>query len=367
MEFLRNQVNQRVLNDLKSRSSIGIIFYIILSFIVVVSDDYYKTNLKFSFLFFTSIALICSLRYLHIFFFSRLEGSHPKLNATLFSTNVGLTALIWGIGFAFFLAETGDFNNKLIITVCTTGLCAGGVVAFIPDRKLALAFNLLMVGPAIVFLAISGVFQALLFMLILYSGYLFLIVKRGNNEYWDALENEHILKEQTKILEEVSRTDVLTGLYNRRHFDEVFESEWKRASRDNKPCTMIIGDIDHFKLINDIYGHLAGDEYLKEVAEILKSVFRREIDVVARYGGEEFVVLLIDTHPDQACELAEKARAEVENTVLYYDKIKITATISFGIASLIPDFEALKTTLVSKADAALYQAKHEGRNQVKLF
>ncbi|MBU3917311.1 GGDEF domain-containing protein, partial [bacterium] len=259
-----------------------------------------------------------------------------------------------------------NFNVRLIMAMASTGLCSGGSVAFLPDRNLSYAYNALIILPAGFALIILGENRPLGFMIFLYFFYLFLISTRGNKEYWNAMENDFNLREKTGILENLSRTDVLTGLYNRRHFDEVLGSEWKRASRDQKSFSMAIGDIDHFKIINDNHGHLAGDEYLKYVAGAFKEIFKRESDFVARYGGEEFVVLLPDTNSTRAFELTEILRKKMEKGSIKFNRFDIKATISFGVASVVPNYTDSSTTLISRADAALYKAKMNGRNRIEV-
>ncbi|MDX9819873.1 MAG: GGDEF domain-containing protein, partial [Desulfococcus multivorans] len=128
--------------------------------------------------------------------------------------------------------------------------------------------------------------------------------------------------------------------------------------------TIIIADIDRFKPINDTYGHLAGDAYLRKLANILSRIFRRETDFVARYGGEEFVFLLENIDRDTAIALAEEVRSEVEKMTLIHYQHQIQTTVSLGISSCIPGAEDKKDRLFEKADMALYQAKNSGRNQV---
>lgn len=161
-----------------------------------------------------------------------------------------------------------------------------------------------------------------------------------------------------KEVERLSEIDKLTGIYNRRKLDEYMESELNRAKRYHQPLSFIILDIDHFKNINDTYGHPVGDSTLQTLAKILTDNLRKS-DILGRYGGEEFLIICPETNNNQAALLAEKLRACVENTL--FDDIK-NMTISIGVA----EFEGENTVkeLLSRADRALYQAKHNGRNRV---
>lgn len=167
-----------------------------------------------------------------------------------------------------------------------------------------------------------------------------------------------------KKLEIMSTTDSLTGLFNRRHFENCFAEEFKRAVRHKRQLSIIICDIDHFKSINDQNGHQAGDECLQAISEILKQRISRSGDLVARYGGEEFIVLLSDTSMLQAREFAEDLRSCVEGLNFQFENKAIPVTASFGIASLNPFNVQSADQLVTQADVALYRAKDSGRNQV---
>lgn len=159
-------------------------------------------------------------------------------------------------------------------------------------------------------------------------------------------------------LEQLSRVDALTGVYNRRHFDDRLAHMIETAERYGRPLSLIMLDIDHFKKINDDFGHEAGDNVLKSVAKALSSVCRNT-DMFARFGGEEFVVLCSETSVRGATRLAEKLLQEIQQIQMPYRSV----TASFGVASLSA-FGTGGETLLQRADAALYQAKHDGRNRV---
>ena len=167
-------------------------------------------------------------------------------------------------------------------------------------------------------------------------------------------------------LEKLSITDFLTGLANRRRFDEVLGLEWARAGRVGEPLALIMIDIDHFKKFNDRYGHQAGDECLKKVAFVLKGNLGRAGDLVARYGGEEFGVISAYTDHSRAQVLAEKIRRSVEDLALVHEDSTLgIVTISLGIAVDSPEKAQSADDLVRAADTALYEAKTSGRNCIK--
>lgn len=161
---------------------------------------------------------------------------------------------------------------------------------------------------------------------------------------------------------DVAIRDSLTGLHNRRYFDERLREEVELASRYGERLSMIICDIDKFKKVNDTYGHPAGDSVLCWVANVLSGSVRKS-DIVSRYGGEEFAILLARTDQAQAVELAEKMRAAFEARPFRYQGVEIRLTLSFGVSSLLHGSDDIEG-FVSRADRALYRAKDQGRNRV---
>ncbi|HEX9860534.1 MAG TPA: sensor domain-containing diguanylate cyclase [Nitrospirota bacterium] len=178
----------------------------------------------------------------------------------------------------------------------------------------------------------------------------------------DITENKRLMD----ILRMHSMQDGLTGLANRRQFDEILEREWRRSLREATPLAVIMLDIDNFKQFNDIYGHLAGDDCLKRVAGCLKGAVKRPADLVARYGGEEFVALLPVTRFDDAVNVASNMRSKVEAIGIPHDGSTVCAhvTVSAGIACMVPEKGGSSASLLQNADDALYRAKREGRNRV---
>lgn len=174
------------------------------------------------------------------------------------------------------------------------------------------------------------------------------------------------LQNANEQLERLSITDGLTGLFNRRHFDQVFDTEWQRAVRHGEPLAVVMIDVDEFKAYNDHYGHQAGDQCLREVAQVMRENNRRAGDLSARYGGEEFVVLLPGTSEQQALSRAECLRSEVELRSIPHGGARTSkvVTISLGVASWVPNRGQNPYEMLKAADDSLYRAKHQGRNRV---
>ena len=170
---------------------------------------------------------------------------------------------------------------------------------------------------------------------------------------------------EEKLLD-LSRLDGLTGIANRRYFDNFLEEEWRRCHRLGLPISLAIIDLDYFKLLNDHYGHQTGDECLKAVAKSLKQFVRRPSDLCARYGGEEFSLVFGNTGTDQAKVLINKALEEIRllNIPNEESPTHPTLTASIGLTSMLPDEKSNEHELLKRADDLLYDAKRNGRNQV---
>lgn len=168
------------------------------------------------------------------------------------------------------------------------------------------------------------------------------------------------------ILHQNSITDPLTGVANRRHFDDVISREFKRAARDDLSLSVLMIDLDHFKKINDSHGHPMGDHCLKQAADTISTAIKRPPDIVARYGGEEFAVLLPNTPTTGAREVAQQILDSLRALdIVTFDGHRIPLTASIGIATALPRPGDEPTALMRAADAALYRAKHGGRNRVE--
>jgi len=167
-------------------------------------------------------------------------------------------------------------------------------------------------------------------------------------------------------LRKIADRDGLTGLYNRRSFDRKLDDEWKRCSENKKELSLIIMDIDFFKRYNDDYGHLEGDDCLKEIAKQIKNSLERSTDLLARWGGEEFIVILPETDIDSAEKIANEIREAVENLKIEHKSSNISnyITASLGVSTIIPDESVTKKEFIKLADCALYEAKNRGRNCV---
>lgn len=189
------------------------------------------------------------------------------------------------------------------------------------------------------------------------------------DEAYRALRvSQQQLLDTNLVLQRLMNSDGLTGLSNRRHFDEYLELEWRRATREQSQLSLMMIDVDYFKAYNDNFGHLEGDEALRQVAKAIRANCSRPSDLPARYGGEEFAMVLPNTTPGGARLLAEKLRQSVAGMNIPHIAPDAGAhlTVSIGVATTVPQPGSNSRQLILDADKGLYAAKHNGRNQVQV-
>ena len=187
-------------------------------------------------------------------------------------------------------------------------------------------------------------------------------LREAHNKLEEQMNEIQVL--QSDLREQAIR-DPLTKLHNRRYLKETLSRELSRAMREQYPVSFLLLDIDHFKTVNDTYGHAAGDFVLKEIAEHLLE-FTRTGDIVCRYGGEEFLVVFPNTKEQDAFFIADRLRATIQKSIIYVDRHVISITVSAGISEF-PSHGQYEALILETADKALYHAKYNGRNQVVLW
>lgn len=181
------------------------------------------------------------------------------------------------------------------------------------------------------------------------------------------VRNQLQIVHQRRLLEQLASLDGLTGIPNRRQFDQAYEKEWQRCQRSVQPISLLVADVDHFKKYNDSLGHAAGDRVLQEVAALLRDQVKRPADLVARYGGEEFVILLPETEAEDARQVATRVMEALAQRAISHPESPTAPhiTISMGGVTFYPQGVVPDRKMFELADAALYDAKEGGRNQVR--
>jgi diguanylate cyclase (GGDEF)-like protein len=286
-----------------------------------------------------------------------------------------LSGIIWGLS-ALLIFPAGDPGLIPLFVLVMASLSAATTISH-SSLKFGPA---VWAGPAMLFYAVRCAWEggeteniiALLIIIYLVTilHYSFTHHRTVTSSLSLKFENLELLEEvrmANEILRRASAIDGLTGLANRQSFEEFMDREWRRAIRDQRPLSLIMADIDHFKAFNDNYGHQGGDDCLKKVAAVIAEEAKRPADLAARYGGEEFMTVLPDTDLKGAIEIAERMRKNVEVLAVphSYSSTAGVVTISVGVATLIPSRGMTSFEIIKLVDTALYSAKHAGRNVVR--
>lgn len=332
--------------------------------------------------------LLYALRYIEVLRFFRQPDreAHTNYWQLSFSISAALAGILWGMTVFVFIPHDAADAQALLYTcmallyVC--GLAAGSLTTYTVKLSSYLSFALPCLLIPGIGLALSGnSFKNTIGLLILiFLLFLIMLAIRINRTLMGALqrdfENARLLKELQQErdkaealanrMQTLSTQDSLTGIANRRHMDAFLEREWQRSIRLGEPISLILADLDYFKAYNDVYGHPAGDECLKQVAQILHQHARRSSDLAARYGGEEFAIILASTDSIAAKRVAESIRLSVEQLQIPHSASDIAPviTISLGITTIIPRQQDEILDFIKQADKVLYQAKANGRNTV---
>ncbi len=299
------------------------------------------------------------------------------------AATICLTGVLWGV-FLLYLAIFAEGTAAAILVANCAFLLAGSVTAYAMSLPIFISFSIPMVLPPLGYLVYSSDDNGWMLSAVCLGWYLFMVsaARRfgefSTRSFGYEYENRSLVAEleeqnhRAEVLAEelmvLSNTDSLTGLHNRRRFDESIEAEMARAHRTNGPLSLLLCDVDFFKRYNDSLGHVAGDGCLKTVANILTESARDGTDVVARYGGEEFAVILANTEMVQAKIFAERLRKAVaEKEIPHPDStVEKYLTISVGVSSICDVESETASDLIKRADKALYRAKACGRNQVQV-
>jgi len=289
-------------------------------------------------------------------------------------------AAAWGVC-GFVLKEALSFLEQGYILIIVMSMGAAAIPFLGMARRVVFSFQTISILPFSLYMAFQlsefGVIHLYLFALYILG--VVAAVHRMDKNLTDTMmlqyENLQMISTMSNVnrklqtanekLESLTLEDTLTELHNRRYFEKQLEAKWKHDVWRNKELTLMIIDIDYFKLYNDTYGHAEGDVCLKRVAQVLKSCLRRPTDIIARIGGEEFVVMLPGAGTSVAMKLAQLMQHELSLTELIHEASPLdeNVTVSVGVASVILDENTTSLGLFKAADKALYKAKANGRNQ----
>ena len=342
-------------------------------------------NLVVGFSWWIGFVFLTLLRTLNTLKFCRQSDKGEVVDYKFWFNRFYLHTFIIGLGWCaggFVIGRELDELAQVYVLIVLLGVSAAAIPLLGVVQNVMLAFQIPTIVPYLIYTSIllgeRG--TMLIFMFGLYLIGVIYAIRRMDANLSESLglqyekaqlanslteSNQELLSANEK-LETLSLEDALTGIHNRRYFEMQLELEWKRASREHNRLTLMVIDIDYFKLYNDTYGHAEGDVCLKNVANILLSTLHRPADVIARIGGEEFVVLLPAIGVEGALSVAYQMQHELEQAALTHATSPLgdNVTVSIGIASIVPDANETTLGLFKAADKALYGAKAKGRNQV---
>lgn len=365
MSAAEEEFQKQVLIDLTNRAKSGILVYLLVWIVIGLSYRLPVTEPGFFYLNLFIFILFMVMRSLHYQMVTRRQGLNARNMTNSLVIVVILAALHWGVLVAWIIThdELETIRNVFVLATCAFGI--GGGVALSISNVIRVFYPVAMFMPGVVVLLMTEIRedQLLAFLAVLTTIYVLITTAKVRADYWNALEGRLSAEKRADLMEELSTTDPLTKLKNRMYFDKQFEAEWKRCARRHASISLLMIDLDYFKNINDTYGHGFGDRYLIEVAKSFSKEVQREGDCLARYGGEEFVALLPDTDANSAKQVAQRIISASLETKLDYQGEAVSCSCSIGGSTIIPTQDIKPDYLLQKADLALYQAKHDGRNQ----
>lgn len=361
------ELRERILFDLGSQNLISLVAYPVIWTLLVVQADFIRLAPRFFWVNLAVLGLSTSLRLL-VFgrMRQRLPGQALLLERTLIVT-VLLSAMHWSTMTIWALLAPELQPIRMAMLLVVTGMAGSGTFAVAFITALRIFFPLILLVPAGVTLLWLGnpverTWGALSLAFLVYvlpSAYW------RQQDYRVTVSTTLLLEQRTRELEQISFTDAVTGLNNRNYFDTHLELEWKRAHRLQYPLSLLLVDLDHFKVINDTFGHPAGDACLAGMGAYLSGNRHRAGDIVARIGGDEFAILLLNADGKAAERIASTMCEGVRALALVEQGQQLHVTSSIGIATAVPSTADLADVkaFISSADNALYAAKAQGRDQ----
>jgi diguanylate cyclase (GGDEF)-like protein len=358
-------LQRQALSDLSKRAKGGIFMYLLVWLVIAISNQLHLESPLFFYFNTAILIIIAAARILHLYMYKRWPEMSVLVMTNWLVYTVLFVALHWGVMVAWIIFDAGITDVSNLMMIVTAAFAIGGASTLSISARIRIFYPVFMFCPGILVLLYQGnngswVLTLLIIMALIY---VHSATKITHNDYWEAITNQNVAEDRANMMERLSITDQLTQLKNRLYFDKKFDEEWKRSSRMRAPLSILLMDIDDFKEINDSYGHLFGDECLRMIASTISAELLRASDCVARYGGEEFVALLPNAGEDETRAIAEKLVKAISNVSSKFEDKKIRITCSIGGATTFPDYQDNKEYLLKQADMALYQAKHNGRNQ----
>lgn len=343
--------------DLDKRSVNGSYIYLLAWLLISLGTGLHRSDPDL-FWPITTIFFVLGLARIGGFLLSdKLREKSENLWFGAFCINALAPAIVISVAFSISLTSAEHNNMFIYLLMMMFALISAGSVNFSPHLTLSYAYLLCLVIPPLLAAVFSKSHAQEAVMLVLYAMFMAVQIMRLSREYLQMIE-------QQLTLQELNNRDPLTGIYNRRYFSQATEQIWKYHLRTDTNLALIMLDIDHFKKVNDNYGHSVGDKVICMVSDAISGVFKRETDTIARLGGEEFAAVVCTQDEQSAEQLAEKVRKTISGLGVIADKETISVTVSIGIANCRPDHDINTEAWYHQADKCLYAAKNGGRNRV---
>jgi diguanylate cyclase (GGDEF)-like protein len=368
-DIVTSELDRQALADLLKRGKAGNYIYAIIWFVIATINYLQYTHQN---LLYYNLALFLAVGTLRVvlghlnadFTFRNYRGITHVLEVAVCAQSLHFGLL------AAYIYHSPDLQPLVFPMISTaSGMVAAGTATLGVNRRIRLWYPGLMIAPF--FVSFIFHYSQMNFVLACISIIFFVYIysSTGNvyADYWSSKINSAMLLEKTIELTARSVTDPLTKLHNRAYFNEHLEKEWKRAFRNQQSVAVMFVDIDHFKLINDKYGHATGDLCLIQTGEVLAKYGQRAGDAVARYGGEEFVLFFSDTDATGAASIADKIIADFRAMTVHTPEAVINLRCSIGIRCCRPDTAITQSSFLADADTAMYRAKKQGRDRFEIY
>lgn len=356
---------RRGCQDLYQRALIGPPFYLVAWLIIAATAGYFRREL---------LGSLVPVAVFIAFWLLRRRHRPPTADAGLDAYRrwqgrqwwlIHAGSVAWGVVPALTASLQGQPDSAVLVAaIATVAFTTAASQAFAMAPGPARISILLLILPGILACAVNPALHSVALTLFIYIFYLMANLRRLAAEYRSQAETEADLINKRAELAQLSLTDTLTGLPNRRDYERVWHQAWHHAARRQEPLSMLVLDLDHFKRINDRLGHLAGDACLRHFADLLREHFRRDSDFLARIGGEEFVVLLPGTVGADAMAKAEAFRAALAASPCPVGDERVAMTVSIGAGTVLHGGDADPAASFQRIDDACYAAKRAGRDRV---
>lgn len=368
-DTFQNDLDRQALADLLKRSNTGNYIYAILWFVIAVTNQLQYTHQN---LLYYNLALFLAVGTARValnHLGAEFTYSNYRPITRVLEFCVCAQSLHFGVLTAYIYHSPELQSAVFPMVLAAAGIVGAGTATLAVNQRIRLLYPGLMIAPFFV----SFVFHysqtnfVLACISIVFFAYIYASTRNIYADYWSSKINRALLLEKTVELTARSVTDPLTKLHNRAFFNEHLEQEWKRAFRSQQSVTVMFVDLDHFKLINDRYGHATGDLCLIKAGEVLAKYGQRAGDAVARYGGEEFVLFFSDTDADGAAGIANRILADFRAMAVITPEAAIHLRCSIGVRCCIPETAITQSDFLADADTAMYRAKKNGRDRVEIY